>query len=159
MFNASRSRSVKRLAKKDKSMDTLKQASNAIIVGGTHLNGKMPQSIYFDGQNEPISNRGTGLTVNRVICGQNYSHSQLQKLNTLFYLSTSISSGKKQVFSLEKQAGDKRLDFNLHQSIPMINFKVYNILIIGFNRDHIESLTTALNKKGIGQSSKFTART
>ena len=112
----------------------------------------MPQSVYLESSNESISNRLTGLTVNRVICGQNYGHSQLQKLNTLFYLSTSISSGKKQVFSLEKQAGDKRLDFNLHQSIPMINFKVYNVLIIGFNRDHIESLTTALNKTGLAKT-------
>ena len=154
MLNANRCRSVKRLAQKDKD----KKTTNAMIVG-THLNGKMPQSVYLESPNTFMPDQATGLSATRVMYGQNYSHLQLQKLNTLFYLSTSVSSIKRQPFSLEKQAEDKGLDFNLHQSIPMINFKTYNILIIGFNRDHIESLMSALKKIGIAQSNIFTART
>ena len=50
-------------------------------------------------------------------------------------------------------------DSILHQSIPLINLKTYNILIIEFNQSHLQALTNTLKKIGVGQSNIMTART
>jgi hypothetical protein len=169
MFNVKRSKSIKRLKSKTASP---KRSMNNVILG-KHLNDKH-DGIYNNktvpgggnmyssssSSNSNTNSRGSNHAVNNNEKVSLKQQQNMVKFNTLSYLSTSTVSYKNQIFDVTNQSKIKNGEESiLHQSIPLINLKSYNILIIEFNQNNLQSLTNTLKKIGIGQSNIMTART